>query len=54
MDITKLDIKELKELAYDLIVESNRVNQNLSAVNKQIEVLLATPIEEVKEEEIIN
>jgi hypothetical protein len=51
MDITKLDIKELKALAYDLMAESQIINQNLSVVNKQIEVLLATPI---KEKPIIN
>lgn len=50
MDITKMSLESLKALAYDLILESQRVSQNLQAVNKQIEVLLATPKEEVKEE----
>lgn len=55
MEITKMDIKDLKALAYDLILDSQRISGNLQAVNKQIEVLLAMPesIPAVKEEEIL-
>lgn len=49
MDITKMNLQELKAIAYDLIVESERIAKNLQTINKQIEVVLNTPKEEVVE-----
>ena len=36
MDITKMTITELKALAYDQLVELERVQTNIKAINEQI------------------
>ena len=36
IDITKLDIKELKALAYDFLVQSQNLNNNLKAIDVQL------------------
>jgi hypothetical protein len=40
MDITKLSLTELKALAYDQLVEQERTQKNLTAINKQIDIML--------------
>lgn len=37
MDITKLDIKELKVLAYDLLIQAEQVQNDLRIVNQEIQ-----------------
>lgn len=60
MDITKKNITELKAIAFDLIVEQDRVNKNLQLVqaemNKRFEAKKVTPdlpakeVQEVRDE----
>lgn len=42
MDLTKLtDIKELKAMAYDQLVNKQLAEQNLAAINQRIEQLMS-------------
>jgi hypothetical protein len=53
MDITKKNLTELKAIAFDLIVEQDRVNKNLQIVqaemNKRFEAEKVLPANEVQE-----
>ena len=48
MDITKSTITELKSLAYDSLVELERIQKNLQVINA--EITKRGEVEEVKEE----
>lgn len=37
MDITKLNVQELKALAYDLLVQANQYQNDLNVVNQEIQ-----------------
>jgi ribosomal silencing factor RsfS len=49
MDITKMDLINLKALQYDFLVESERINANIRAVNEEI----AKRVKEEKEAKLI-
>lgn len=43
MDISKLTLVELKALAYDLAVQLQVINQNVSVVNQEIQKRIQEP-----------
>lgn len=48
IDITKLDIKELKAMAYDCIAQKEVAEANLKAINEEIIKKSQPQVEEVK------
>ena len=48
MDITKLDIKELKAIAYDQIIELQRIQANIKTVNNEIKLRQESEVKDNK------
>lgn len=52
MDITKLNIVELKALAYDTLATIEQTQNNLKLINQEIQLRLNTPVEKVAETQV--
>lgn len=52
MDITKLNIVELKALAYDTLATIEQTQNNLKLINQEIQLRLNTPVEQVLEPQV--
>lgn len=52
MDITKLNIVELKALAYDTLATIEQTQNNLKLINQEIQLRLNTPVEKVAEPQV--
>jgi hypothetical protein len=53
MDITKQTVEQLKSLAYDQMVELERIQTNLRILNTEIEKRKNEPVKKVEEEKVV-
>lgn len=51
MDLTKLSITELKALAYDQLIELERIQVNLNVINTQIKTLSTPKVESIEDKD---
>lgn len=53
MDITKMSVQELKALAYDLLVQSQKIQSDLNLVNNEIvkQTKVEAPVDNVSPQE---